>query len=127
MVLVNFKRQFPFIADDVAKYVDIGDTYVDVILIDGTRIIYDDLDNTIRHLPTNSSHITEEECKKEFGIRLRRLMHLKGVTETELSKKTDISPTRLSGYITGKNSPSFYKVDKIAKALGCSLDELRYV
>lgn len=126
-VLENFKRHFPLIAADVVDVINRTDTFVEVELGGGDRIVYDDIDNTIRRLPIDRDAMSEDECRREFGIRLRRLMYVKGVTEAELSERTGITQPRLSGYIRGKNSPSFYKVDKIAKALGCSVDEFRYV
>ena len=126
-VLENFKRHFPTIAADVVDVINRTDTFVEVELGGGDRIVYDDIDNTIRRLPIDRDAMSEDECRREFGIRLRRLMYVKGVTEAELSERTGITQPRLSGYIRGKNSPSFDKVDKIAKALGCSVDEFRYV
>jgi DNA-binding Xre family transcriptional regulator len=126
-VLENFKRYFPLIAADVVDVVNRTDTFVEVEVQNGIRLIYDDIDNTIRTLPIDSSGMSEDECRREFGIRLRRLMYIKGITEDELSERTGITQPRLSGYIRGQNSPSFYKVDKIAKALDCSVDEFRYV
>lgn len=126
-VLENFKRYFPTIAADVVDVIHHTDTFVEVEVQNGIRLIYDDIDNTIRTLPIDSSGMSEDECRREFGIRLRRLMYIKGITELELSSRTSIPQSMISGYITGKNSPSFYKVDKIAKALGCSVDEFRYV
>lgn len=127
MILDNFKRNFPLIADDMEEIIELGDTYVDVLLTDGSRLIYDDIDNTIRMLPKDIYNMSKDECGKEFGIRLRRIMHLKGVTELELSEQTGISQPLISGYIRGTNVPGFYNVDKIAKALGCSTDKFRCV
>lgn len=127
MVLNNFKRHFPLIADDMEEIIELGDTFVDVLLTDGSRLIYDDIDNTIRMLPKDTHNMSKDECGKEFGIRLRRIMHLKGVTELELSEQTGISQPLISGYIRGNNVPGFYNVDKIAKALGCSTEQFRCV
>ena len=54
------------------------------------------------------------------------MMYIKGITQSELSNCTDIPQYLISDYIRGKRTPSFYNVDKIAKALDCSVDELRY-
>jgi DNA-binding Xre family transcriptional regulator len=96
-----------------------------VTLDDGDRIIFDSFENTIRRIPRDSGHLSEIEARKEFGVRLRKLMFQRGITQTELSNCTNISQARLSDYITGKHSPSFYIVDKIAKVLECSTDEFR--
>lgn len=95
-------------------------------LNDGDTVLYNSADTTIRTLPQNDRELTEEECKKEFGIRLLNIMRRNGVTQSELSERTGLSQPRLSNYITGKVAPTLYTLDKIAKALHCSVDEFRY-
>ena len=62
----------------------------------------------------------------EFRQRLRRLMTRQGVSQLELSELTGIPQSTISNYLTGKFLPGFYNMDKIAKALKCSIDEFRY-
>ena len=95
-------------------------------LNDGDTVLYNSSDTTIRTLPQNDRELTEEECKKEFGIRLLNIMRRNCVTQSELSERTGISQPRLSNYISGKVAPTLYSLDKIAKALHCSVDEFRY-
>ena len=95
-------------------------------LNDGDTVLYDDITKSIRTLPENDRELTEEEYKKEFGLRLQQIMLRKCVTQLELSERTGIPQPMLSNYMIGKTSPSFYKVDMIAKALDCSIDEFRY-
>jgi transcriptional regulator with XRE-family HTH domain len=71
--------------------------------------------------------MTEETYRKEFGIRLRRLLRMKGMTQSDLADAIGITNAGLSGYINGKHTPSFYMVNKIARVLKCSVDELRYI
>ena len=92
MVRDNFKRYFPYIANDVEDVIEVGDTFMDVLMKDGSRLVYDDIDNTIRTLPKDIYNMSKDECGKEFGIRLRRIMHLKGVTELT----SDASPASSS-------------------------------
>lgn len=94
---------------------------------DGSRIIYDDRSEMFRNAPSDPNKLTIDECKNEFGIRLRNILEEKNVTQKELSEKTDISPILLSQYINGRVSPSFHNVDKIAKALNLDMNELRYL
>ena len=70
--------------------------------------------------------MTEDMCRKEFGRRLEKLMHRKGFTQETLAEQIGINRVILSGYITGKHTPSFYTVCKIAKALECSTEEFKY-
>ena len=123
----NFKSYFPSVFKNCERYKEVSDTEAVVYMKDGSRIVYDDLGKTFRNLPSNSERMTEEECRNEFGIRLRHFMQWRGVSQVELSELTGISTVILNGYIKGKHTPSFYAVDKIAKALGCSVDEFRYI
>ena len=126
-IIDNFKLHFPRLFEKAVNY-EINDEHEAVIFLnDNTSILYDEIDNTYRKLPSDRNNMTEEECRNEFGMRLYKIMISRGLTEAELSERTGIPQNRISGYITGKNTPSFYKVDKIAKALGCSIEEFRYV
>ena len=126
ILLTNFKKQFPCFADHAVEYRKKGPFELVVKLDDGHVISYYDTEQGIRRLPSDDSRLTEEECREEFGIRLYRLMCDKGVTQPELSEMTGITQSNISNYINGRKTPSFYTVDKIARALDCSIEELRY-
>ena len=126
MLLENLKLHFPFLANDIQGWVKNDEWGITVRTRQGETFFYDDYEHTIRRLPEHSDELTEEQCRMEFGTRLRRLMYGKGISQTELADLTGIQRTQLNNYINGKTSPSFYIVDRIAKALGCSADDLRY-
>lgn len=125
--LTNFKLNFPYLYKEAVSYEDLNGYDIIITLKNGASIVYDDVDKSFRNLPKDSNSMTEDECRREFGIRLEKIMNRKRITQEELSYKTGISQGMISNYITGRNSPSFYNVDKIAKALGCSVDEFRYI
>lgn len=127
MLFDDFNLHFPNIASSAVKHYEHGKTELIVKLLDGSSVSYDYINKTIRNLPSDSRKLTVHECRKEFGIRLNNIMYSKGITQEDLSNETGIPQSMISNYITGKTSPSFYKVDKIAKALECSVDELRYI
>ena len=122
----NLKLYFPFIVEQAVQIEEEGLWYLVAHLDDGTSVIYDNYLKTIRRLPDNPRELTEEECRNEFGIRLRKVMQRKLISQKELAAKTGIDESLLSSYINGKRSPSFYKVDQIAKALDCSTEDFRY-
>lgn len=122
----NLKRMYPFLYEQMESYVIINDFDIHIKLKDGSTILYDDFDKSFRSLPENCNELTEEQCRREFGSRLFRMMRRKCITQEELSYRTGIHQTIISKYINGKHTPSLYNADKIAKALNCSLDELRY-
>lgn len=126
-LLENLKIYFPFLSKDIQGWMKNDEWGITVRTKQGETFFYDDYEHTIRRLPAYSRDMTEEQCRMEFGYRLRRIMYKKGMTQAELSELTGISQPQISTYLSGKNSPSFYKVDRIAKALGCSTDDLRYI
>lgn len=123
----EFKSYFPNLYDKAEEMYERGPFEVIAKLDDGRIVSFYILDKTVRRLPNDILSMNEDECRKEFGITLERIMYRKGVTQEELSKRTGITQAMLSRYITGKASPTFYKVDKIAKALECSIDDLRII
>ena len=122
----NFTIFHSYLVDRVVSWKEI-DIYLLLIELDNGEVcIYDDLYQTLKTVPKDANAMTEEECRSEFGRRLSRLMGFKRITQAELSIMTNIPQYLISKYINGKTTPSFYNVDKIAKALKCSVDELRY-
>jgi DNA-binding Xre family transcriptional regulator len=114
-------------AANTITYEELNDFELVAKMNNGVTVLYDDIDHCFRRLPTNSDDMTEEECRAEFGWRLRKIMFRNGITQEQLSERTGIAQSRISNYLRGKNSPTFYVVDRIAKALGCSIDEFRYI
>lgn len=123
----NLETYFPFIAEQAVGYFENGSFELLIELNNGSVVSYDEIEHSIRYLPQDSNNLTEAECKNEFGIRLNRIMRRKGITQFELSEMTGITQPAISNYMTGKTTPSFYNVDKIAKALDCSIEEFRYI
>lgn len=123
----HFVMRFPFIAEKVVECCESSEYDITFKLEDGDIFLYDDMEGSIRKLPSDSGSLTKEECDREFGERLMRMMRRKAVTQAELSERTGIDQAQISRYLNGKNSPSFYIVDKIAKALNCSVEYFRYI
>lgn len=123
----NFKLCFPRIARRAVswKFIDDGRTII-VDLNDGKSVLYDDARRTIRTLPTDSMRMSEYEFKREFKYRIDDMMKRKGVSQIRLAERTGITQSRLSDYIRGIRTPSFYIIHKIAQGLGCSIDDLTY-
>lgn len=62
--------------------------------------------------------------RKQFGDRLKRLIHIKGMTQKEFAIEVGVDPAMLSKYISGVVMPSAYKVQQFAKILGCDINVL---
>lgn len=127
LMIEDLKAYFPMDWERTIKYWKNSEYELCIKRDDGEIFIYDYADKSIRRMSPNVENITEETFKKEFGIRLSRLMWNKGLTQEELAKRTGMTQSQLSGYITGRVVPSFYKVCKIAEVLGCSTDRLWFV
>ena len=123
----NFKLQFPNVAAATMSYENYNSTELIAYLEDGSVILYDDLNGTIRNLPRDSNDMSESEFLFDFSIRLRKMIDVRGIPQNELAQQAGISPLTLSRYVNGRSVPNLYIADRIAKALDCSLDELRYV
>lgn len=123
----SMRLYFPFLAES-AIACHVNDNFSLIVKTDrGETILYDDFDHTFRILPEDSNRLSEDDCRNEFKLRLYKIMTRKHITQEELSERTGIPQSAISNYITGRRSPSFYNLDKIAKALGCSLDDFRYI
>ena len=125
-IIQSLKRTYPFLYEDMKSYEVVTDYDMYIKMKDGSTVLYDDFDRSFRQLPHNRDMLTEEQCRLEFAYRLYRIMQRSNVTQQELSDMTGIHQPQISSYITAKSLPSFYNADKIAKALGCSVDEFRY-
>lgn len=125
-IIDSLLAYYPFLAEKAVSFVQTSPFDLIIKMEDGSSVLYDDSSKSFRTLPRDSKNMSERESKIEFGFRLRTVMERKGISQLVLSEMTGISQPILSNYLNGKNSPSFYKVDIIAKALGCSIDELTY-
>lgn len=125
-IFENMQSYYPFLSERMASYKKVGPYELIVKTNDGETIPYDDVNHSIRRLPRDSNNMTEQGVSVEFRQRLRRLMTQQGVSQLELSELTGIPQSTISNYLTGKFLPGFYNMDKIAKALKCSIDEFRY-
>ena len=122
----NFERQFPYVAAKAVRHHAESPLDLVVELGNGERYIFDDEMQSIRQLPATPD-LSEQAFKKEFCVRLRKLMARYNVNQIELAERTGIHEVTISRYLTGRSIPSFYAIDKIAKALGCSTDAFRYI
>lgn len=122
----NFAMYYGSLAERVRDYdeTDIGE--LTLYLENGRTIIYDDIHRSIRELPLDSDRLTPDECRNEFSLRLRSLLDRRCISQKQLAEMAGITEATLSGYITGRATPNFYTLDKIAKVLNCSVDKFRY-
>jgi transcriptional regulator with XRE-family HTH domain len=61
---------------------------------------------------------------KQFGENLKRLRTERGISQEEMAKKIKVHANHLSRYERGLSAPSIEVVEKMAKLLDVSIDEL---
>ena len=122
----NAYMYFPAFCKDAIDIYENGPFEVILVMRDGARWSYYDLDNTIRSLPKGPD-LTEKEYRHEFGIRLSDILYRRGISQEELSDATGISRVSINRYIKGTATPSFSNADRIARALNISPNDLRYI
>lgn len=123
----QFLIHYSYLEKDIDSFEEVNNYQMLLHMNNGSRMIYDGLEDRCRKLPSDSHSMSEKECTAEFAARLRNIMRFKGCSQKELSERTGISQPSISNYAMGKTSPNFYNLDRIAKALDCSVDELRYL
>lgn len=122
-VLKEIELYFPKVYELISRIDDIGfgEWYIET---DAEQLIYDYMNKTMR--PYSIRDDDDEVSKRQFGIRLRKMIAYKGVTQLELSERTGITQAMLSRYMNGYSFPTFNKACLLANALDCSLDDFRY-
>ena len=124
-LLHNFELDYPEIYySDVDDIVESDDLELTITTKNGKRYVYDGLTKGLRQLSSKFEDVNDYIFRREFGIRLRRKMMLKGITQRMLSKMIGVSQPAISNYLTGKKSPTLYTAEKLARALECSIQDL---
>lgn len=59
-----------------------------------------------------------------FGDRLRKIREDKGLSQSELAHKTGFQPSAISHFESGRRSPSFENLKRLADALSVTIDFL---
>lgn len=60
----------------------------------------------------------------KLGNNLKRIRTQKGISQGDISRNLNIDRAYISGVENGKRNPTLSNIEKIAKALGISADEL---
>lgn len=123
-MLDQFKLYYPGYYDQAVDWWASGRLSITVRLKDGTQFEFNSMTNTIRRVRTDASVASDDVVAKEFGHNLQKFITMRGVTNMELASRLGITNAMLSRYIHGTSMPSAGKAFRLAKALGCTIDEL---
>lgn len=122
-VLKQFELYYPTVYNQAVDWWASGRMSISVKLNDGNIFEYNYVENTIRRI-RNDSDIDETSMTKSFGKNLQKQIPFSGMSHGQLAEKLGITNAMLSRYIHGNSAPSAVKAFRIAKALGCTVDEL---
>lgn len=125
-ILDNMELYCPFLSESMIDWRPYDDTTVLVYLDDGTKALYDDMDQTftIVRIEDLENGISEAEWRRMFSITLRKIMLKKNINQLELAQAAGMSNVTLSRHISQTCTPNGYTIHKIAKALECSPNDL---
>ena len=127
VIFERMSQMFPSIHKRVVDWYPGGRREIVVILDDGTKMMYESFDDTIRTIKSSaiSSEVIDETAyRKKFSDALRYQMRISGIMQYELSEQTGISVQTLSKYLKGIGTPSAYNLIRIANVLGCPVSSL---
>jgi DNA-binding Xre family transcriptional regulator len=101
-----------------------------LITDEGRKYIYNDRWQTTRCIfdpeaeYAERGYFTEEEWRIHFARTLMYKMEDRRIGQVELSEHTGISQSSISAYLNKKKSPSAHIVQRLARVLHCSVDDL---
>lgn len=128
-IIAQYKNWYPNFYAQTVECRPSGRYSILVSLNDGTKMEYNDSDNTIRdvtryYIRETIDGFDEETWRKEFGRHLRKVIGDKGITQERLSEMTGLSRQMLSRYIRGTSTPSGYILSRLSEVLDCDVREL---
>ena len=112
-----------------------GYSELTITMSDGMMYVYNLIGNSITPIRNKDDvedsrdEISRDEgaWRKNFSKRLVIKMKKKGISQDRLSRLSGISTVTLSKYMNGLASPSGYNLERLSRALGCSVSELTSV
>lgn len=81
-------------------------------------------DETSSWLEETSQELTEHGARKksrQLALRVLQLLHLQGLTQTQLAERMQVSRQHISKIVRGQENFTFETIDKLEKALGVML------
>ena len=112
--------------DDLEDIRYINEYEVYIKFKNGEKYLYDTVQHSYRGFYPDGHNLSDEEWKRSFKLRLYNLMRQRFITQEELAERVGTSQVMISRYINGRCVPGVVMAAKIARALGCSVEDLLY-
>ena len=126
-IIEGYKLWYPTLYARTTECWPSGRQTILASLDDGSRIEYNDFDNTIRDVTKiyggEPERVDESVWRKEFGHKLRRAINNRGISQEDLSEMSGISRQMLSRYVRGTSTPSAYILTRLSEILNCDVRE----
>lgn len=125
-MLKDFKLYYPSFVENAERIEQESDTELIAYQKDGSKVRYDQVIHAFQYFSPDYDSLkrTDEVVMRSFGYRLRREMSMRGFNQADLAEQTGVSQSTISNYILGKQSPTLISINRISKALGCSMNDL---
>lgn len=118
----DFIHQYGSLAKNIIEWGPLSETELIMKDREGQLWLYDTIDySVVPYFIRDDLDLEETEWRERFSTRLRHKLRKVGITRNDLSDMTGISTVTLSAYLNAKSTPSVYNLDKIVRALNCSL------
>lgn len=74
------------------------------------------------HRSYDAISVEERKWRMKFGDKLKRLIHIRNMTQGQFAAKLGISEVTLSRYVTGTYTPNPYILPRMAELLDVTTD-----
>lgn len=120
----KFEKRYSQVARQVVDWYRCGPSEIIAILLDGSKVVYNELTNVVCALPSVNVDVDESDWRRDFSKRLNSKLMEKRMTISDLASLTGLSRASVYKYVDCNSTPSAYNMIKIADALECSVNEL---
>lgn len=109
--------------DDIDCFEALNIHDLQITFKNGITEVYDTFANTCRRVKDIDKPRTDKQIRNDFKRYLQIMMNRKWVDQTELAKRVDTTQPMISRYLSGSDVPGYLMLGKLAKALGCDVDD----
>lgn len=138
-IFEEYKLRYLFESDRISKWYPYTNDSIIVLFENGAAAYYDNIYKTYTYKKSleeleefltlsRDSYDNEDNYKKDWYLRFGANLHLRmikaGLNQIMLADRTGISQASITYYLNGSKTPTIYNTQKIAEALGCTVNDL---